>query len=92
MKRALYLACYDIRSQRRLRKALKVMKGYASGKQYSCFECYLTAPEMQQLLGEVTTILMEEDSFALLALNRRRSVITLGQGVAPVDEHCLWLG
>lgn len=92
MARALYLACYDIRSPRRLRKALKVMKGYASGKQYSCFECYLTALEMQQLLAEITAILMEEDAFALLALNRRRSVFTLGQGVAPVDEHCLWLG
>ena len=92
MKRSLYLACYDIRSPRRLRKALKVMKGYASGKQYSCFECYLTGPEVDQLLHEMTLILAEEDAFALLALSRHRPVFPLGQGVAPVDERFLWLG
>ncbi len=41
--RKLYIAAYDISNPRRLRQALKILKGYACGRQKSVFECYLTA-------------------------------------------------
>lgn len=92
MKRKLYLACYDVRSPRRLRRCLHILKGYASGRQYSCFECYLTPEEEKQLLHQMLLETEEEDSFVLLALRRDREVITLGQGVAPEDEDFMWVG
>lgn len=92
MSRTLYLACYDVASPRRLRQCLKVLKGYASGRQYSCFECYLTLKERGQLLHEVRGITTDEDAFALIVLQRRRDVFTLGQGQAPQDESFMWVG
>ncbi len=43
MARTLYLVAYDVRRPSRLRKALRVLKDYASGGQKSAFECYLSA-------------------------------------------------
>jgi len=37
--RQLYLAAYDVSCPRRLRKALYVLRGFASGGQKSVFEC-----------------------------------------------------
>ncbi|MEA3643999.1 MAG: CRISPR-associated endonuclease Cas2, partial [Lamprobacter sp.] len=43
--RTLYIAAYDVSDNARLRDALKVLKGYASGRQKSVFECFLTDAE-----------------------------------------------
>ena len=55
--RALYIAAYDVTDPARLRQALHVLKGYASGGQKSVFECFLTSRERQALLDEVRAVL-----------------------------------
>lgn len=89
MKRALYFACYDIRDKKRLRKSLNVMKGYSSGKQYSCFECFLTEKERERLLEEIGEVTSQEDAFALIKITDLHEQRLLGRASAPCDQKFL---
>jgi CRISPR-associated protein Cas2 len=92
-QRTLYIAAYDVSDQHRLRDALKLLKGYASGRQKSVFECFLTAAERRELLGGVRSVLdAEEDRFVLLRLDPRGKVRTLGKAVKPVDPPWFYVG
>jgi len=92
-KRQLFIAAYDIRDGSRLRKALKVVRAYASGGQKSVFECFLTKAEKQNLLAEVKYVIdCTEDSFFLLQLDGRCQVITLGKAVPPQDGSFYYVG
>jgi CRISPR-associated protein Cas2 len=85
-QRTLYIAAYDISDDRRLRDALRILKGYASGRQKSVFECFLSEAEKDHLIQRVRGVIdSEEDRFLLLRLDRRGKILTLGRAVAPVD-------
>lgn len=91
--RLLYLAAYDIRADDRLREALHVVKGYASGGQKSVFECFLTIKERQALLGEIRGVLdLEADRFMLLPLANAEGIRALGVAVAPSDPDYYYVG
>jgi CRISPR-associated protein Cas2 len=85
-ERTLYIAAYDVSDDGRLRDALKVLKGYASGRQKSVFECFLTEAEKETLIHRVRGVIdPEEDRFLVLRLDRRGKILTLGKAIAPVD-------
>ncbi|WP_295455489.1 CRISPR-associated endonuclease Cas2 [uncultured Thiodictyon sp.] len=91
--RILHLAAYDVADPGRLRDALKVLKGYASGRQKSVFECFLTAAERRQLLAEVRGVIdPTEDRFFLLRLDPRGHIRTLGIAVKPTDPPWFYVG
>ncbi len=91
--RQLYIAAYDISCNRRLRKALYVVRGYASGGQKSVFECFLTPVEKAQLLDDVSSIIDPvEDRFILLKLLGAKHVRTLGKAVLPQDGSFFYVG
>jgi len=90
--RQLYIAAYDIRDNKRLRLALRVLRGYASGGQKSVFECFLTPAEKKHLLDEIAQVIAPEDRFFLLRLDARSRVITLGKAVAPQDGAFYYVG
>ncbi len=93
MKKTLFIAAYDIRDNKRLRRALKVIRAYASGGQKSVFECFLTAAESKKLLADVLLVIDEtEDRFFLLKLDARCQVITLGKAVPPQDGSFYYVG
>ncbi len=92
-KRTLFIAAYDIRDSKRLRKALKVVRAYASGGQKSVFECFLTVAEQRDLLADVRLVIDEtEDNFFLLKLDGRCQVLTLGKAVPPQDGSFYYVG
>lgn len=92
-QRQLYLAAYDISHNRRLRKALYVLRSYASGGQKSVFECYLTPTEKSCLLKNISAIIdPEEDRFILLKLSGGSHVQTLGKAVLPQDGSFYYIG
>lgn len=92
-QRQLYLAAYDISCNRRLRKALYVIRTYASGGQKSVFECYLTETEKNQLLANIETVIDPgEDRFMLLRLLGASHVRTLGKAVMPQDGSFFYVG
>ena len=91
--RQLYIAAYDITCNRRLRRALYVIRGYASGGQKSVFECYLTPSEKVQLLAEITQIIEPlEDRFILLRLVGAKQIRLLGKAVLPQDGSFYYVG
>ncbi len=92
-QRTLYIAAYDVSDARRLREALKVLKGFASGRQKSVFECFLSEAERRDLLAAVRGVLdAVEDRFFLIRLDPRGKVRTLGKAVRPVDPPWFYVG
>lgn len=92
-QRTLYLAAYDISCHRRLRKALYILRGFASGGQKSVFECFLTATEKQILLDDMALVINPlEDRFILLRLAGAKHVRTLGKAVLPQDGSFYYVG
>jgi CRISPR-associated protein Cas2 len=90
--RQLYLAAYDISCNRRLRKALYVLRGFASGGQKSVFECFLTPAEKSQLLAEISLVINPvEDRFILLRLAGTKHIRTLGKAVVPQDGSIFFM-
>lgn len=92
-QRILYLAAYDVSDPGRLREALKVLKGYASGRQKSVFECFLTPAERTRLLAAIRAVLdLREDRFFLVRLDPRCRIRTLGIAVKPTDPPWFDMG
>jgi CRISPR-associated protein Cas2 len=92
-QRQLYFAAYDISCNRRLRKALYVLRGYASGGQKSVFECFLTPAEKSQLLEDIGQVIdPDEDRFILLKLAGAKHIRTLGKAVLPQDGTFFYVG
>ena len=91
--RQLYLAAYDISCNRRLRKALYVLRGFASGGQKSVFECFLTHAEKAQLLEEIGLVINPvEDRFILLKLAGAKHIRALCKAVPPQDGSFFYVG
>lgn len=92
-QRTLYIAAYDVSDDARLRDALQVLKDYASGRQKSVFECFLTPAERRGLLSEVNAVIdPTEDRFVLLRLEQRGKVRALGRSVKPADPAFFCIG
>ena len=92
-QRHLYIAAYDISSDARLRDALKILKAYASGRQKSVFECFLTPAEHRELLAAVRGVINQiEDRFVMIRLDPRGKIRVRGRGVAPTDPPWFYLG
>jgi CRISPR-associated protein Cas2 len=92
-QRTLHIAAYDVSDPTRLREALKVLKGYATGRQKSVFECFLTAAEKRSLLAEVRAVLHPiEDRFLMVRLDPRGKIRVLGRAVKPTDPPWFYVG
>jgi CRISPR-associated protein Cas2 len=90
--RDLYLAAYDVTSPRRLRAALDLVRGYATGGQYSVHECWLTPAERAQMIADAAQILDDgEDRLLLLRLDPRGAAIALGVATTPADPSCFYV-
>jgi CRISPR-associated protein Cas2 len=91
--RDLYIAAYDISSDKRLRAALKLVKRHATGGQKSAYECFLTPAERSDLLEDLGDVIdPDEDRFLLIRLDPRSRVHTLGIGEAPQDPPYFYCG
>lgn len=47
--RSVFLLCYDVADDKRLRKTYKKMCGFGTPLQYSVFRCELSATEKQRM-------------------------------------------
>ena len=90
--RRLYIAAYDIRSPKRLARALAVMRDYSTGGQKSVFECFLTPAEYRELCRRIQAQLSEKDRFFLVPHGTRRSTRTLGRANYPKELHYFYVG
>lgn len=91
--RALYIVAYDIRLPSRLAAVLKLVRGYASGRQKSVFECYLTPTERRDLLIALgKQIDRREDRVLLLRHGSTENTQVLGKAVIPSDSNWFYIG
>ena len=92
-QRSLFLAAYDVRNPRRLRRACKVLKDYACGGQKSAFECYLTDAERRRMIERVRGELdLTEDRFLVVPLRPAGAVRCLGTAVPARDAGFVYIG
>ena len=92
-QRLLHIACYDVSDARRLRRALYVLRDYATGGQKSVFECFLTTGERGELIDRVGEVIdPDKDRFLLLRLDGRRPVYVLGAARKPMDPDFFYIG
>lgn len=63
-----WLVCYDVRDDKRLRKAAKHLEGYGQRMQYSVFRCWLTQAQKEKLCWELTELLAAEDDVLMIPL------------------------
>ncbi|MGD1904338.1 MAG: CRISPR-associated endonuclease Cas2 [Geitlerinemataceae cyanobacterium] len=85
-----YLIAYDIRSQKRWRRAYKLLQGYGSRVQLSMFRCWLSPREREKLRWLLEEILLPEDDLLLVRLSRQcvRSLPQYNRSDAwPRDEE-----
>ena len=81
-----HIAAYDIASARRLRAALKILLGYAVGRQKSVFECELDQARWAELCERMEELIdPAEDRFLILPASVARPWDTLG--IAPRHDH-----
>lgn len=70
-----------------------MVKGTAVGGQKSLYECWLTHGELQLLLAGLRRLIDDTtDRVALVQLDPRAAVHTLGVGVAPADGEFFYAG
>lgn len=93
MLRHLFLIGYDIAHPRRLRLALRVVKGYAVGGQKSLYECWLTTGELQQAMTAMRGLIDPSvDRVIFIRLDQRAQVLTRGVARAPEDGDFFYYG
>jgi CRISPR-associated protein Cas2 len=93
MQRILYLVAYDISHPRRLARALKTVRAYATGGQKSVHECWLLPGELATLKRDLEAIIdSAEDSVLFVRLDPRLKPRTLGIARPPVDPAFFFVG
>lgn len=93
MPRKLFVVAYDVRAPKRLSKALKIVRGFASGGQKSAYECWLSAADRSELKALLSHALnLDDDSVALIPLSPRARVSALGIAEAPEDPSYFYIG
>lgn len=76
-----YIVCYDITSERRLRKVFKTLRGIGTHIQYSVFFCKLTWPELAELKEKLKGIIEDnEDDIRIYPLPSNIKCMALGKG------------
>ncbi|MDQ7017308.1 MAG: CRISPR-associated endonuclease Cas2 [Gammaproteobacteria bacterium] len=92
-ERSLYLLAYDIGSPSRSRRALKLIKAHAIGRQKSVFECLLNRREKQSLMADLAAVLdQQEDYFLLLPLQAKEGSYPLGLASRVMTSDCYLIG
>jgi len=87
MEQRFWLACYDVRNDKRLRRVARIMQRYGNRIQKSVFECWLTEKTFAEMTGEVEkTMDKKNDSLRLYTLCEPCRNLCESQGKTPIQE------
>lgn len=93
MLRHLFLIGYDISCPKRLRQALKVVKGHAIGGQKSLYECWMSSGEFQQAMQQLRLLIEpKQDRVIFIRMDPRATMHMRGVAVAPADGEFFYQG
>lgn len=79
-----YLACYDIREPRRLRRVHRCMRGWGTPIQYSVFHCRLTPGERKGMVADLEAVIDHSvDDVRIYAIQPGATLRVMGQSLLP---------
>ena len=64
--RNIYVVCYDISNDRRLRRVYKIMRGFGQHIQFSGFRCELSARERIEMIAALSPVINHDEDQVLL--------------------------
>jgi CRISPR-associated protein Cas2 len=64
--RTVFLVCYDISDDKRLRQVYKAMRGFGDHLQLSVFRCELSAREHAEMVSTLTSIINHDEDQVLI--------------------------
>lgn len=93
--RNIYVVCYDISSDYRLRRVYRTMRGFGDHIQLSVFRCELSARERVELIAALTPIINDDEDQVLIIdvgpVDGRAAVVfeALGRPYFPPLRHAV---
>lgn len=64
--RSIYVVCYDISNDHRLRRVYKIMRGFGQHIQFSVFRCELSPRERIEMIAALTPVINHAEDQVLL--------------------------
>lgn len=64
--RNIYVVCYDISNDQRLRRVYKIMRGFGQHIQFSVFRCELSPRERIEMIAALTPVINHDEDQVLL--------------------------
>jgi len=64
--RNVFLVCYDVCNDKRLKKVYKAMRGYGDHLQLSVFRCELSARERAEMIAELSPLIAHGEDQVLI--------------------------
>ena len=92
--RYVYIVCYDIADDKRLRNVYKIMRGFGERLQYSVFMCELSDKERVVLEDKLLDVInQDEDQVLFIPLGKRDSryvqgIYSLGIKYSREERTC----
>ena len=84
--KSLWIVCYDITNEKRLRKIATCMKGFGEKKQKSVFECWLDDALLKEMFQEVQKHLQQPpDSFRCYQICDKCQAISRQKGKTEIQ-------
>lgn len=93
-ERRLWLVCYDVTDDRRLRRVYRTMRGFGDHVQYSVFRCLLSNRQRKRLEASLLEIVnADEDQVLFVPMGRLdgstdRGTYTIGLPLTHPERLC----
>jgi CRISPR-associated protein Cas2 len=93
--RNIYLVCYDICNDKRLKKVYKAMRGYGDHLQLSVFRCELSPKERAEMIATVSPLIHHNEDQVLIVdigpIDGRAAEVfaTLGRPYVQPERHAI---
>jgi CRISPR-associated protein Cas2 len=93
--RSVFLVCYDVCDDKRLRKVYKTMRGYGDHLQYSVFRCELSPRERAEMIAELCPLIAHDEDQVLIVdvgpADGRAALVfeAIGKPYVAPDRHAI---
>ena len=93
--RNVFLVCYDVCNDKRLKRVYKAMRGYGDHLQFSVFRCELCARERAEMIAELSPLIAhDEDQVLVIDLgptDGRASLVfeAIGKPYVAPERHAI---
>ena len=64
--RSVFLVCYDVCNDKRLKRVYKAMRGYGDHLQFSVFRCELSAKERAEMIADLSSLIAHDEDQVLI--------------------------